>query len=106
MRLGEPTGSAMPLMWAHAEYVKLLRSAADGKVFDQIPEVAERYLPVPPTQEDGSLETQSSRALYASGRDAPYHRRGAFSPPMDLRRLGDDPRSASQTTRSTSTMSI
>jgi glucoamylase len=43
MRLGEPTGSAMPLMWAHAEYVKLLRSAADGKVFDQVPEVAERY---------------------------------------------------------------
>jgi glucoamylase len=44
MRLGEPTGSAMPLMWAHAEYVKLLRSAADGKVFDQVPEVANRYL--------------------------------------------------------------
>jgi glucoamylase len=44
MRLGEPTGSAMPLMWAHAEYVKLLRSAADGKVFDRIPAVAERYL--------------------------------------------------------------
>jgi glucoamylase len=44
MRLGEPTGSAMPLMWAHAEYVKLLRSAADGKVFDQVPEVAKRYL--------------------------------------------------------------
>ena len=44
MRLGEPTGSAMPLMWAHAEYVKLLRSAADGKVFDQVPEVADRYL--------------------------------------------------------------
>jgi glucoamylase len=44
MRLGEPTGAAMPLMWAHAEYVKLLRSASDGKVFDQFPEVAERYL--------------------------------------------------------------
>jgi glucoamylase len=44
MRLGEPTGSAMPLVWAHAEYVKLLRSAADGKVFDQVPEVADRYL--------------------------------------------------------------
>lgn len=41
---GRPTGSAMPLMWAHAEYVKLLRSAADGKVFDLIPEVAQRYL--------------------------------------------------------------
>jgi glucoamylase len=41
---GRPTGSAMPLMWAHAEYIKLLRSTADGKVYDTIPEVAERYL--------------------------------------------------------------
>ncbi len=40
---GEQTGSATPLMWAHAEYIKLLRSAADGKVFDFIPEVAARY---------------------------------------------------------------
>jgi glucoamylase len=44
MFLGRPTGSAMPLMWAHAEYVKLLRSANDGKVFDQIAEVAKRYI--------------------------------------------------------------
>ncbi len=44
MFLGRPTGSAMPLMWAHAEYVKLLRSAYDGHVFDLIPEVANRYL--------------------------------------------------------------
>jgi len=44
MALGRPTGSAMPLMWAHAEYIKLLRSAADGRVFDVIPIVAERYL--------------------------------------------------------------
>jgi glucoamylase len=44
MRLGRPTGSAMPLMWAHAEYIKLLRSMLDGKVFDLIPEVASRYL--------------------------------------------------------------
>ena len=44
--LGKPTGAAMPLMWAHAEYIKLLRSVRDGMVFDQIPAVAERYLPV------------------------------------------------------------
>jgi glucoamylase len=44
MFLGKPTGSAMPLMWAHAEYIKLLRSTADCKVYDSIPEVAERYL--------------------------------------------------------------
>lgn len=43
---GKPTGAAMPLMWAHAEYIKLLRSAADGQVFDLIPEVADRYLRV------------------------------------------------------------
>jgi glucoamylase len=42
--LGRPTGSAMPLMWAHAEYVKLLRSSADGKVYDVIDAVARRYL--------------------------------------------------------------
>jgi hypothetical protein len=39
-----PTGSAMPLMWAHAEYIKLLRSVSDGHVFDLIPDVAKRYL--------------------------------------------------------------
>jgi glucoamylase len=44
MFLGRPTGSAMPLMWAHAEYIKLLRSVHDGQVFDFIPAVAERYL--------------------------------------------------------------
>jgi glucoamylase len=44
MYFGKPAGSAMPLMWAHAEYVKLLRSVSDGKVFDLIPVVAERYL--------------------------------------------------------------
>ena len=41
--LGKPTGAAMPLAWAHGEYIKLLRSAHDGQVFDWIPEVAERY---------------------------------------------------------------
>lgn len=44
MFLGRPTGAAMPLMWAHAEYIKLLRSIHDGKVFDRIPAVANRYL--------------------------------------------------------------
>ncbi|MBI4311208.1 MAG: glucan 1,4-alpha-glucosidase [Chloroflexi bacterium] len=44
MYLGRPTGSAMPLMWAHAEYIKLLRSVSDGAVFDFAPDVAARYL--------------------------------------------------------------
>ena len=43
MYFGGPTGSAIPLMWAHGEYVKLLRSLVDKKVFDLIEPVAERY---------------------------------------------------------------
>ena len=43
MYLGRPTGAAMPLMWAHAEYIKLLRSVHDGVVFDLVPAVAQRY---------------------------------------------------------------
>ena len=40
---GQPSGSAMPLVWAHAEYVKLLRSLADGAVFDMPPHATRRY---------------------------------------------------------------
>jgi glucoamylase len=43
MVFGRPTGGAMPLVWAHGEYLKLVRSAADGQVFDLISQVAERY---------------------------------------------------------------
>jgi glucoamylase len=42
--LGGPAGSAMPLVWAHSEYLKLLRSAYDGRVFDCIPIVEDRYV--------------------------------------------------------------
>ena len=42
--LGRPTGSAMPLAWAHAEYLKLRRSLADGRTFDTPPQTVRRYL--------------------------------------------------------------
>jgi glucoamylase len=41
---GQPSGSAMPLMWAHAEYIKLLRSIRDGRIFDMPPQTVQRYL--------------------------------------------------------------
>ena len=44
MYLGEPTGSAMPLLWSHSEYIKLLRSTMDGQVYDYLTEVGDRYL--------------------------------------------------------------
>jgi glucoamylase len=41
---GRPSGSAMPLVWAHAEHLKLLRSLCNGAVFDRPPQPVERYL--------------------------------------------------------------
>jgi glucoamylase len=40
---GRPAGSAMPLVWAHAEHIKLLRSLRDGRVFDMPPQPVQRY---------------------------------------------------------------
>ncbi len=44
LRFGGPSGSAMPLLWAHAEYLKLRRSLADGKVFDMPSQTVKRYV--------------------------------------------------------------
>lgn len=41
---GQATGSAMPLVWAHSEYVKLLRSLREGHVFDCPPQTLARYV--------------------------------------------------------------
>ncbi|HYQ91731.1 MAG TPA: glycoside hydrolase family 15 protein, partial [Candidatus Competibacteraceae bacterium] len=40
---GRPSGSAMPLVWAHAEYVKLHRSLREGRIFDLPPQTVARY---------------------------------------------------------------
>ncbi len=41
---GHPTGSAMPLVWAHAEYIKLLHSIHKGSVFDMPNQTFKRYV--------------------------------------------------------------
>jgi glucoamylase len=60
MWLGEPAGSAVPLVWAHAEYLKLLRSALDGKVFDRIDPVYERYC-----KPEGRGRTRQNLEIYS-----------------------------------------
>jgi glucoamylase len=40
---GRPTGAAMPLAWAHAEFVKLVTSTALGRPFDRPDAVWDRY---------------------------------------------------------------
>ncbi len=44
VKRGEPTGSAMPLCWAHAEYIALVRGAADGVPFERLAPAYERYV--------------------------------------------------------------
>jgi glucoamylase len=50
---GHPSGSAMPLVWAHSEYIKLRRSLKDGRIFDTPPQTYARYV----TQKTGSIFT-------------------------------------------------
>ena len=60
LQLGQPAGSAVPLVWAHAEYLKLLRSAVDGKVFDRIDAVYERYC-----EPEGRKKTRRDLEIYS-----------------------------------------
>ena len=41
---GRPSGSGMPLVWAHAEYIKLLRSLHENAIWDAVPQTRARYI--------------------------------------------------------------
>jgi len=72
LKKGQPAGSAVPLVWAHAEYLKLLRSAVDGKVFDRIEPVYERYC-----TPEGRKKCKRGVEMYSRSR--PIHRMDAGS---------------------------
>ncbi|MGB6536785.1 MAG: glucan 1,4-alpha-glucosidase [Xanthobacteraceae bacterium] len=61
--LGRPSGSAMPLAWAHAEHIKLLRSLRDSAVFDMPPQTVARYVDdtAPPAPQSWRLDLRISR---------------------------------------------
>ena len=81
----------MPLAWAHAEYIKLVRSAADGQVFDLISEVADRYRNRRAGAADGDLEIQPAGAI-GTGRGNPADPSGFPVPvAVDLRRMEASP---------------
>jgi len=66
MKFGGPTGSAMPLCWAHAEYISLVRSANDGVCFDRIEPAFQRYVvkPVKNSHEMWSARHSIRRMLH------------------------------------------
>jgi len=41
---GKPSGAAMPLAWAHSEYIKLCRSLKEKQIFDMPKQVEKRYV--------------------------------------------------------------
>jgi glucoamylase len=65
---GRPSGSAMPLAWAHAEYVKLVRSIALGHAIDR-PEAAwKRYCGRPPAAVRATWRFTAPRPTVPAGR--------------------------------------
>ena len=91
---GRPSGSAMPLAWAHAEYVKLVRSIALGHAIDR-PEAAwRRYHGVARRSRRG--RPGGSRAprpaMPAGRRSAPRDARPGPGPLLGGRLANDDRR--------------
>jgi glucoamylase len=82
MYFGRSAGSAQPLVWAHAEYLKLLRSVADGVVFDRISVVAERY-----AVEKGKRTFQSRMEIFQVGRPISAMVQGGTLRIMDANRF-------------------
>lgn len=66
--LGRPSGSAMPLVWAHAEHIKLLRSLRDGKIFDMPRHTLERYVKNQPAPAPVTWRFKSKIDRIAKGR--------------------------------------
>jgi glucoamylase len=74
LRPGQPTGSAMPLAWAHSELVKLAVAVATGKPVERLDLVTARYhatVPVSPSWfwRDGTpvLALPAGRSLVVAG---------------------------------------
>jgi glucoamylase len=67
MCFGKSAGSAQPLVWAHAEYLKLLRSTNDGQVFDTIPVVRDLYA-VPKGQRKFTCDLEIFTATWHAAR--------------------------------------
>ena len=64
---GRPSGSGMPLVWAHAEYIKLLRSLHEGRVWDLPPQTVERYQRKKHGSELSNLDADPATPLHGRG---------------------------------------
>ena len=82
MKRGRPTGSAMPLCWAHAEYVTLVRSHKDGCALT----ASSRCISVMPRLGQAARLTCGSSLISRNG--SPKGTRSALSPKRQRRFIG------------------
>jgi glucoamylase len=66
---GHPAGSGMPLVWAHSEYIKLLRSLHNGAIWDLPSQTVERYIKQGKTANFQIWTTKQRRAWLVPGKN-------------------------------------
>jgi glucoamylase len=66
---GHPAGSGMPLVWAHSEYIKLLKSLHDGAIWDLPTQTVERYLKQKKSADFQIWTTKQRRAWLMRGKN-------------------------------------
>lgn len=66
---GKPSGSAMPLLWAHAEFLKLLVAQREGEPLELLKRVRERYKGRRPEAQTWHWREQTPFLTLPKGRD-------------------------------------
>ena len=66
---GRPSGSGMPLVWAHAEYIKLLRSLHTHEIWDAVPQAIARYVESRHPASFQIWRPEQRRAFVIAGKD-------------------------------------
>jgi glucoamylase len=75
---GRPSGSAMPLLWTHAEYLKLLVARDRGKPIELLKAIEDRYSARPPSAHTWHWRAEAPFARLARGRSLAVEHRGPF----------------------------
>ena len=83
---GHPAGSGMPLVWAHSEYIKLLRSLHNGAIWDLPTQTVDRYLKQEHSAAFQIWTTKQRRAWLSPGKDL----RVDLSAPADIEWIVDE----------------
>jgi glucoamylase len=76
---GRPSGSAMPLLWTHAEFLKLLVAREAGKPVELLKAVEERYSAKPPAAKTWHWRAEAPFSRLAARCDLAIEHRAPFT---------------------------